>query len=55
MDKDYRLGSVTITRIDTGEVIRERPMSAEERQMELPSHKKEKPVKTKSKGEMAEA
>ena len=47
MDKDYRLGSVTITRLDTGEVIRERPMTAEERQMELPSHKKEKPTKAK--------
>jgi len=47
MDKDYRLGSVTITRLDTGEVIRERPMTAEERQMELPGEKKEKPVRTK--------
>ena len=47
MDKDYRLGSVTITRLDTGEVIRERPMTAEERQMELPGNKKEKQAKTK--------
>jgi uncharacterized FlaG/YvyC family protein len=47
MDKDYRLGSVTITRVDTGEVIRERPMTAEERQMELPGNKKEKQAKTK--------
>jgi len=47
MDKDYRLGTVTITRLDTGEVIRERPMTAEERQMELPGEKKEKPVRTK--------
>jgi hypothetical protein len=47
MDKDYRLGSVSITRIDTGEVIRERPMTAEERQMELPGNKKEKQAKTK--------
>lgn len=47
MDKDYRLGTVTITRLDTGEVIRERPMTGEERQLELPSQKKEKPVKTK--------
>ncbi len=54
MDKDYRLGSVTITRLDTGEAIRERPMTAEERQMELPGSKKEKPVK-KAKGEMAQA
>lgn len=55
MDKDYRLGSVTITRLDTGEVIRERPMTGEERQLELPSQKKEKPVKTKpsSKGDGA--
>ena len=47
MDKDYRLGSVTITRLDTGEVIRERRMTAEERQMELPGNKKEKQGKTK--------
>jgi uncharacterized FlaG/YvyC family protein len=47
MDKDYRLGSVAITRLDTGEVIRERPMTAEERQMELPGNKKEKQAKTK--------
>ena len=47
MDKDYRLGSVTITRLDTGEVIRERPMTAEERQMELPGNKKEKQAKNK--------
>ena len=47
MDKDYRLGTVTITRLDTGEVIRERPMTAEERQMELPGNKKEKQAKTK--------
>ena len=47
MDKDYRLGSVSITRLDTGEVIRERPMTAEERQMELPGNKKEKSAKTK--------
>jgi len=47
MDKDYRLGSVTITRLDTGEVIRERPMTAEERQMELLGEKKEKRVRTK--------
>ena len=47
MDKDYRLGAMTITRLDTGEVIRERPMTSEERQMELPGHKKEKPGKTK--------
>jgi hypothetical protein len=32
---DYRLGTVTITRLDTGEVMRERPMDAEERQMSL--------------------
>ena len=43
-----RLGSVTITRLDTGEVIRERPMTAEERQMELPGNKKEKQAKTKN-------
>jgi len=55
MDKDYRLGSVTITRLDTGEVIRERPMTAEERQLELPSQKKEKPVKTKPSTKGAEA
>ena len=47
MDKDYRLGTVTITRLDTGEVIRERPMTAEERQMELLGEKKEKRVRTK--------
>ena len=47
MDKDYRLGTVTITRLDTAEVIRERPMTAEERQMELPGAKKERPVKPK--------
>jgi len=47
MDKDYRLGTVTITRLDTDEVIRERPMTAEERQMELPGDKKEKPARTK--------
>ncbi len=29
---DYRLGTVTITRIDTGEVVEERPMDAEEKQ-----------------------
>jgi uncharacterized FlaG/YvyC family protein len=55
MDKDYRLGGVTITRLDTGEVIRERPMTAEERQLELPSQKKEKPVKTKPSTKGAEA
>jgi uncharacterized FlaG/YvyC family protein len=57
MDKDYRLGTVTITRLDTGEVIRERPMTGEERQMELPSQRKEKPFKTKpsSKGDGATA
>ena len=55
MDKDYRLGSVTITRLDTGEVIRERPMTAEERQLELPSQKKDKPVKTKPSTKGAEA
>jgi len=48
MDKDYRLGTVTITRLDTDEVIRERPLTAEERQMELPGDKKEKPARTKS-------
>lgn len=32
---DYRLGTVTIARLDTGEVIREKPMDAEERQMSL--------------------
>ncbi len=47
MDKDYRLGSVTITRLDTGEVIRERPMTSEERQMQLPGQKKERPARTK--------
>ncbi len=35
MEKNYRLGSVTITRLDTGEIIRERPMTSEERQMKL--------------------
>ena len=55
MDKDYRLGSVTITRLDTGEVIRERPMTAEERQLELPGGKKEKPLKTRSSAKGAEA
>ncbi len=55
MDKDYRLGSVTITRLDTGEVIRERPMTAEERQMELPSGKKEKLLKTRASAKDAEA
>ncbi len=57
MDKDYRLGSVTITRLDTGEVIRERPMTAEERQMELPGNKREKQAKTKpsTKGDGATA
>ena len=55
MDKDYRLGSVTITRLDTGEVIRERPMTAEERQMELPGGKKEKPLKTRASVKHAEA
>ena len=48
IDKDYRLGTVTITRLDTDEVIRERPLTAEERQMELPGDKKEKPARTKS-------
>ena len=47
MEKDYRLGTVTLTRLDTGEVIRERPMTAEERQMELPGDKKEKLARTK--------
>ncbi len=56
MDKDYRLGSVTITRLDTGEVIRERPMTAEERQMELPGNRKARLVKTKpSSGRVIEA
>ncbi len=54
MDKDYRLGSVTITRLDTGEVIRERPMTAEERQLELPGGKKEKSVKTRVSAKGAE-
>jgi hypothetical protein len=33
---DYRLGSVRIIRLDTKEVVDERPMSARERQPELP-------------------
>ena len=53
MDKDFRLGTVTITRLDTGEVIRERPMTGEERQGRLPGT--EKPVGKKTKGEVAEA
>lgn len=32
---DYRLGTVTITRIDTGEVVEERPMDSEETQRKL--------------------
>jgi uncharacterized FlaG/YvyC family protein len=58
MDKDYRLGTITVTRLDTGEVIRERPMTGEERQMKLPvrnkegekekEKEKEKPAKTAS-------
>ncbi len=32
---DYRLGSVTIIRLDTGEVVEERPMDAEETQKKL--------------------
>jgi len=55
MDKDYRLGSVTITRLDTGEVIRERAMTVEERQLELPGGKKEKPLKTRVSAKGAEA
>jgi hypothetical protein len=33
---DYHTGAVTETRLDTGEVISERPMTADERQIELP-------------------
>ncbi len=33
---DYELGKVTVTRTDTGEEIRVRPMSNEERQQPLP-------------------
>jgi uncharacterized FlaG/YvyC family protein len=32
---DYRLGTVTITRLDTGEIIRERPMDEHEKQIKL--------------------
>lgn len=38
---DYRLGTVTITRLDTGEVIEERPMDAEEKQRKLDLQPKE--------------
>ena len=38
---NYRLGSVTITRLDTGEVVEERPMDAEERQRKLDLQTKE--------------
>ncbi len=41
IERNYRLGTVTITRLDTGEIIRERPMTAEERQMTLPVSGKE--------------
>lgn len=33
---NYRLGTVTDVRLDTGESLNERPMSAEERQMHFP-------------------
>lgn len=36
---DYRTGTVTETRLDTGEVISERPMTAEERQMAFDERK----------------
>jgi len=32
---DYKLGTVTIIRLDTGEIIRERPMTKDERQNKL--------------------
>ncbi len=32
---DYKLGTVTITRLDTAEVVEERPMDAEETQRKL--------------------
>jgi hypothetical protein len=38
---DYRLGTVTITRLDTGEVVEERPMDAEETQRKLDLQPKE--------------
>jgi uncharacterized FlaG/YvyC family protein len=36
-DRNFRLGVVRVTRLDTGEVIRDRPMTARERQLTLPS------------------
>ncbi len=40
-DFNYRLGSVSITRLDTGEIIEERPMEAEEKQRKLELQPKE--------------
>lgn len=38
---DYRLGTVIITRLDTGEIVEERPMDTEERQRKLDLQPKE--------------
>jgi hypothetical protein len=39
IEKDYRLGQITITRLDTNQTLRQRAMTGEERQQELPLKK----------------